>query len=222
MQTLENLHLGFLVHAHDVSAPGRPQIPADHPPDLESELRIGTVQPPAHSVGLESSALQPSPDRTLADGAPQVAPRPRGLGERTQRPMRPGCRQLGEGMAGEPEDLMLLVRGKTSRVARIAEHRLSRPAVRVRTVPANAAPIYDRAQHPERWPTHFRHGRGVGRPARGSRATIQSVRSEATAGARFVRFASVAAAEHDVHRSSCAAGYLTVGLPWGRTFGTRH
>src|SRR2546428_13979875 len=27
MQTLENLHLGFLVHAHDVSAPGRPQIP---------------------------------------------------------------------------------------------------------------------------------------------------------------------------------------------------
>ena len=222
MQALENLHLGFLVHTHDVGAPGRPQVPADHAADFESEIGIRTVQPPADSVGLEGGALQPSPDRALADGAPQVAPRPRGLGERTQRPMRPGRRQFGEGMAGERDHLMLLFRGKTSRAARIAEHRPARPAARVRTVPANAAPICDRAQHAERCRTRFRPGRGAGQPARGPRPTIQSVRSAATAGVRFVRLASVAAAQHAVRRFSCAAGYLTVGLPWGRTFGTRH
>jgi hypothetical protein len=99
-------------------------------------------------VRFEFLPLQPSPDRTLTNGPSQVTPRPCGLGERPQRPMRTGRRQL---------------------------HRRGQPGVRARTAPATAAPICDRVQLPERWLIRFRHAHKAGLLARGPQATIPYV-----------------------------------------------
>jgi hypothetical protein len=221
MQVLENLDLRFLVHTDHAAAAGRMQIQSADSPDLDSKLGIGTVQPTPDPIRFEIGLLQPSRYRALANGPPNVLPTGRRLSKWANRPVRPGCRQLGRRVARETEDFVSLLWGKTP----AGDQSEARPAVRrfafARSARPNVSPTFDPGPRFGRWP-------------RCSRPRPRAVRPELEWQPRFPSgLAGASDAGSDALRgsnaprpllafSSCTPGYLTDVLPWGRTFGTRH
>src|SRR5688572_13735002 len=220
VQPFEDLNLRLFVDAHDARPPGRPQIPAHDPADLAPKLGVRTVQPPLHPMRFESGGLQPSCDRTLADRRPDVAPAPNRFRQGAHGPVRPGRRQLFQGMAGQPDQFMPLFGGKTSGGAPSAKHREGRRAVRAQSARASGGPTCDPDRSAPRYSTPRRpHWRGAP-PERGPQATTRCAPSAAIAAMPSAPVASTRYASPTP--ISWAAGYLTAGLPWGRTFGTRY